>query len=73
MSDFKQPGSRTFSLTDRLLIAADQAARTVLAESHAARPYPSADTPETVTEPPQRAHAAALMRVNHSGEISAQK
>jgi ubiquinone biosynthesis monooxygenase Coq7 len=72
MSDLKQPGSRSFSLADRLLIAADQAARTVLAQSHAARPYPSADTPETITEPTQRAQAAALMRVNHAGEISAQ-
>lgn len=72
MSEPKLPGSRVFSLADRFLIAADQAARTVLAESHAARPYPPAEIPETVDDPTQRARAAALMRVNHSGEIAAQ-
>jgi ubiquinone biosynthesis monooxygenase Coq7 len=64
-------GGRSFSLADRLLIALDQAARTVLADSHAARPYPAEDVPETL-DPAGRKHATALMRINHSGEVSAQ-
>ncbi len=68
----KLPGQRSFGLTDRLLIAMDQAARTVLAESHAGRPYPADDIPDTVDQTEQRTQAAALMRVNHSGEIAAQ-
>jgi 3-demethoxyubiquinol 3-hydroxylase len=72
MNDSKLPGLRSVGLGDRLLIALDQAARTVLAESHPSRPYPAADIEETLEQPGQRKHAAALMRVNHSGEIAAQ-
>jgi ubiquinone biosynthesis monooxygenase Coq7 len=64
-------GGRSFSLADRLLIALDQAARTVLADAHAARPYPAEDVPETL-DPAGREHVTALMRINHSGEVSAQ-
>jgi ubiquinone biosynthesis monooxygenase Coq7 len=67
------PGSgRRFSPLDRLLSAADQAARTLLAPATSNRPYPAADLPETVHNEPDRRHAAGLMRVNHAGEIAAQ-
>jgi len=72
MSPSNPHALRSFSLGDRLLIALDQAARTVFAESHPARPYPAEGLPETVEDPAERRHAAALMRVNHSGEIAAQ-
>jgi ubiquinone biosynthesis monooxygenase Coq7 len=69
---FAEPSSRSFSLGDRLIIAIDQAARTVLAESHPARPYPAEGISDSLERPEDRAHAAALMRVNHAGEVAAQ-
>ena len=60
---------------DRLLIAADSALRTVFARHHANRPTPmwaaEVPTPAPLTES-QKAEAAALMRVNHVGEVCAQ-
>jgi 3-demethoxyubiquinol 3-hydroxylase len=57
---------------DRLLSAVDQAARTVLTPATANRPYPAENLPETVESDRDRKHVAALMRVNHTGEIAAQ-
>ena len=60
---------------DRLLTAADSALRTVFARHHANRATPmwavEVPTPAPLTEP-QKAEAAALMRVNHVGEVCAQ-
>jgi ubiquinone biosynthesis monooxygenase Coq7 len=60
---------------DALLIAADSALRTVFARHHANRPTPiwaaEVPTPAPLTES-QKAEAAALMRVNHVGEVCAQ-
>ncbi len=60
---------------DRLLTAADSALRTVFARHHANRPTPmwaaEVPTPAPLTEN-QKADAAALMRVNHVGEVCAQ-
>ncbi len=53
-------------------MAFDQAIRTLRADHHASRPNPAADAPETVVNEADRKHAAALMRVNHSGEVAAQ-
>ncbi len=60
------------SLQDRLLIAADQALRALAAPPAASRPSPAAalDEPELTAE--EREQSAALMRVNHAGEIAAQ-
>jgi ubiquinone biosynthesis monooxygenase Coq7 len=63
---------RRLSLADRLLREIDRALRTVVAANVAARPFPDEGLPETVTDPAARRHAAALMRVNHAGEIAAQ-
>ena len=60
---------------DRLLTAADSALRTVFARHHANRPTPmwAAEAPPTVPlSESQKAEAAALMRVNHVGEVCAQ-
>ena len=62
--------------SDALLLAADSALRTLLAEPRASRPAPVApfapDAPaEALTEAERRA-SAALMRVNHVGEVCAQ-
>ena len=60
---------------DRLLTAADSALRTVFARHHANRPTPmwAAEAPPPVPlSESQKAEAAALMRVNHVGEVCAQ-
>ena len=66
--------TRTFSLSDRLLAAADRALRTVAAPPIAARASPAL---QAVLAAPnltdaERREAAALMRVNHVGEVCAQ-
>ena len=57
---------------DRLIIAFDNGLRTLLAPAHGARAMPGATTPEPEMTQAERQHAAALMRVNHTGEICAQ-
>jgi ubiquinone biosynthesis monooxygenase Coq7 len=64
--------ARRYSPLDRLLVPLDQAIRTVFAAHVAARPYPAEGLPETVDDPAERREVAALMRVNHSGEVAAQ-
>jgi ubiquinone biosynthesis monooxygenase Coq7 len=59
-------------LLDRLITEFDRGLRTVAAANVAARGNPAGSHPETVTNPAARRHAAALMRVNHAGEIAAQ-
>ncbi len=65
-------GPTRLGLLDRLILEFDRGLRTVAAANVAARPSPAAVSPESVTEPAARRHAAALMRVNHAGEIAAQ-
>jgi 3-demethoxyubiquinol 3-hydroxylase len=55
-------------IVDQLLIAADEALRTLSGVATAARPLPGREEPGGT---PSR-HTAGLMRVNHSGEICAQ-
>jgi ubiquinone biosynthesis monooxygenase Coq7 len=57
---------------DRLLGAADSALRTLFAKPHATRPCPVVPGDETRLAPGEARHAAALMRVNHVGEVCAQ-
>ncbi len=55
-----------------LILAADSALRTLFAPARAARPVPgSSDTALEMTDI-ERREAAALMRVNHVGEVCAQ-
>lgn len=56
---------------DRLITTFDLGLRTVFASPHAGRPYPG-NGPEADLSEAEKAHAAALMRVNHVGEICAQ-
>ena len=56
---------------DQLITTFDLGLRTVFASPHAGRPYPGAG-PEADLSEAERAHAAALMRVNHVGEVCAQ-
>jgi 3-demethoxyubiquinol 3-hydroxylase len=64
--------ARRLSLADRLIQEIDRGLRTVAAANIAARPCPDQGLAETVHDPAARRHAAALMRVNHAGEIAAQ-
>ncbi len=57
---------------DRLIIEFDKGLRTLLAPAHSARDYPDARLPEAQLSDSEKKHAAALMRINHSGEICAQ-
>lgn len=57
---------------DRVITEFDRALRTVAASARSVRPVPGKDLPEACLDAEQRRHAAALMRVNHCGEICAQ-
>jgi 3-demethoxyubiquinol 3-hydroxylase len=57
---------------DRLILAFDSALRAVGSTPIANRSYPAATLPEGTADPAQRRASAALMRVNHSGEVCAQ-
>lgn len=63
---------RVVSLIDRLVEPADQALRTVFRTGRSGRPYPAAGIDETVHRPADRREVAALMRINHAGEVAAQ-
>ncbi len=57
---------------DDLIIAFDQGLRTVFAPARSVRAMPGDALPDADMDETQRSFAAALMRVNHSGEICAQ-
>jgi 3-demethoxyubiquinol 3-hydroxylase len=65
---------------DHLISVADRALRAMFAPAHAFRPVPDAPPPPKSAEAipaktlsdPDRRESAALMRVNHSGEVAAQ-
>lgn len=64
---------RALTPIDRLLAGVNNALRTVSAPAgRPARPYPADDVDGVVLNERERAHAAGLMRVNHSGEVAAQ-
>jgi ubiquinone biosynthesis monooxygenase Coq7 len=57
---------------DRFIGALDQALRTLFARPRGSRPCPVVPAESTHLGVQERQHAAALMRVNHVGEICAQ-
>lgn len=64
---------QTHSLPDRLLAAADRGLRTVFAAPAALRANPAGEKPDAAElNTAERREAAALMRVNHVGEVCAQ-
>jgi ubiquinone biosynthesis monooxygenase Coq7 len=60
------------SLADQLLVSADRALKALFARPQASRPTPGRASAAVPLPEDQRRHAAALMRVNHAGEIAAQ-
>ncbi len=65
-------------LLDPLIAAADRALRAIAAPAHASRPYPgvsqvsAAQSAAAPLQDAERRESAALMRVNHAGEVAAQ-
>lgn len=57
---------------DELIVGFDRALRTLLAPASTIRAEPGCNLPEGRLSDAERHHAAALMRVNHVGEICAQ-
>ncbi len=57
---------------DQLINTFDTGLRTIFATSTAARPRPDASIDEPALNDQSRQHAAALMRINHVGEVCAQ-
>jgi 3-demethoxyubiquinol 3-hydroxylase len=60
------------SILDPFILQIDQALRTVFTHAPTARPLPVEALPEAVLTPQERQHVAALMRINHVGEVCAQ-
>ena len=61
---------RTYSFLDRLLIGFDRAVSG--AQGGSGRPNPAAGVSEDPVAGPDKRRSAALMRVNHAGEVAAQ-
>ena len=59
-------------MLDSLIVGFDRALRTLSGTATPARPMPGAMFPEPELAPQERREAAALMRVNHTGEVCAQ-
>jgi ubiquinone biosynthesis monooxygenase Coq7 len=57
---------------DSMIAALDGALRTLFSVPHASRPCPVLPAEDTHLGAQERRHAAALMRVNHVGEVCAQ-
>ena len=57
---------------DSLIIKFDKILRTLFSEAQSIRPFPDAGLPDAALDENEKKLAAALMRVNHSGEICAQ-
>jgi len=64
---------RHLSLIDKALMQFDQALHTLVPGSvQSQRPNPAHPIDESTLTPPERRHAAGLMRINHTGEVCAQ-
>lgn len=62
----------TLSL-DKAIAVVDMGLRTVFSQPSPSRPYPQAETSDdSALSEKERKHAAALMRINHVGEVCAQ-
>ena len=65
--------TRNLSPVDKLIMQADSALRTLFGDPPiSGRPYPAEEQPDNELSEKERKHASGLMRVNHSGEVSAQ-
>jgi ubiquinone biosynthesis monooxygenase Coq7 len=68
-----QTSKRHYTLLDRLCLGVDQAVRALTDNvKTSGAPYPAQAVDEFHLNEKQRKHSAALMRINHAGEICAQ-
>jgi ubiquinone biosynthesis monooxygenase Coq7 len=61
-----------YNIFDKFIIEFDKALHTLAATPVSARPMPGIALPEAQLSDAEKRHAAALMRVNHCGEVCAQ-
>ncbi len=61
-----------FNRIDKFIVEFDKVLRTLAATPTSARPLPGDALPEAELSDVEKRHAAALMRVNHCGEVCAQ-
>lgn len=59
-------------MLDHLIIGFDKGLRTLLSQAVAGRARPDVDVSDQPLDETEKRHAAALMRVNHCGEVCAQ-
>lgn len=71
-TEANNPHRRRLPFSDRLISALDAGLRTVFVPTRASRQVPRSTEPPAPMGPEDRRLAAALMRVNHVGEICAQ-
>tara|TARA_R110000868_G_scaffold326156_2_gene587111 strand:- start:1086 stop:1733 length:648 start_codon:yes stop_codon:yes gene_type:complete len=65
--------NRHYTLLDKLCMGVDQAIRTLTHHAHTSgEPYPAEKIEDEAMTDTQRKHSAALMRINHAGEVCAQ-
>jgi len=57
---------------DNAIIEFDKGLRTLFSRAQSVRPFPDANLPEAALSEDEKKLSAALMRINHSGEICAQ-
>lgn len=57
---------------DTFITEFDKGLRTVFSPAHTVRPHPDHTVPDTPLTDTEKKQAAALMRINHSGEVCAQ-
>jgi 3-demethoxyubiquinol 3-hydroxylase len=57
---------------DSLIVEFDKGLRALFSQAHSVRPYPDAGVSEADLSDSEKGRSAALMRVNHCGEICAQ-
>ena len=65
-------GGRVYGLTDRLLMALDGALKGAAPRTRTGAHNPGVDVPLPELSPAERRSSAAMMRVNHTGEVCAQ-
>ena len=57
---------------DRVIVEFDKGLRTLFSQAHSVRAHPDVSLADAPMDESEKKNAAALMRVNHSGEICAQ-
>lgn len=60
------------STLDKIICEFDTGLRTLLAKPHSLRPHPDQNLADAALSDTDKRHAAALMRINHTGEVCAQ-